>query len=217
MKTKEEIVNWLVENCVYTTSRGNKVLDLSWLDFSKTDISLVFLTHMKVNGSLDTSCAKVEGNIFQSSQFAKGEIHQNHQTEIKDISQGGNISYEGDIIQCQQEAKKGTISQNTQTANIIYDYDLESPNMIITKAPKDYGYSIYDEETNSLKTIVNTTYKTAKALYHLTRLYPGQTARYLLNKTNEFEEQEQMQEVLNAFIENGCEDSPLEFRDPADN
>lgn len=217
MKTKEEIINWLVENCVYTTSYGDKVLDLSWLDFSETDIGLVLLTHMRVNGSLDTSCAKVEGNIFQSSQFAKGEIHQNHQTAVKDISQGKNISYEGDIIQCQQEAKNGTIYQNTQTANIIYDYDLESPNMIITKAPKDYGYSVYDEETNSWKTIVNTTYKTAKALYELTRLYPDKTARYLLDKIERFEEKEQMKAVLNSIIENGCEDSLLEFHDPADN
>lgn len=64
MKTKEEIKQWLSENCV----KENGDLDLSGLDFSDFDGN-VCIDHMMVKGSLWQGGQIVKGNLFQSNQL----------------------------------------------------------------------------------------------------------------------------------------------------
>ena len=62
MKTKEEIKQWLLENCI----KDGK-LDLSGLDFSD------------FYGEVDVSCMKVGGNLVQNYQEVSGNLMQNDQ------------------------------------------------------------------------------------------------------------------------------------------
>ena len=71
MKTKTEIRDWLLENCVGKNGR----LDLSHLDFSDFD------------GEIDTSFMKVKSNLFQCHQNVDGCIFQSDQKVGKSLYQ----------------------------------------------------------------------------------------------------------------------------------
>ena len=69
MLTKEEIKQWLLENCV--DEDGD--LDLSYLDFSDFGGN-VHLMGMKVKKTLFQDCQEVEGWLYQSGQKVKGTL-----------------------------------------------------------------------------------------------------------------------------------------------
>lgn len=107
MKTKEEIKNWLLENCV--NEFGD--LDLSNLDFRDFDGDIIlsemkvknhlFQSHQIVGGCLYQSCQVVCQSISQSSQMVGGNLHQNYQV------------VKGDLFQDHQEVN-GNLDQNKQ-------------------------------------------------------------------------------------------------------
>lgn len=70
MKTKQEIKEWLLANCI------NKygILDLSELDFSDADIS-VDISIMRVKHNLYQCYQKVDGSLFQDNQKVKGDFY----------------------------------------------------------------------------------------------------------------------------------------------
>src|SRR5574344_3081118 len=83
MRSKEEIKQWLLANCI--NQYGD--LDLSRLDFSDFDGSINF-SHMKVKSHIFLGSSNVKGNIFQSNQHAQGSIYQECQTTEHNLYQG---------------------------------------------------------------------------------------------------------------------------------
>ena len=75
MKTKEEIKQWLLENCV--DEDGD--LDLSNLDFSDFDGN-VNIYNMIVKGNLNQSGQVVYGDLWQRCQIVKGDLYQDSQS-----------------------------------------------------------------------------------------------------------------------------------------
>lgn len=118
MKTKEEIKQWLLENCV---DRAGD-LDLSNLDFSDFDGD-VDISHMKVKGNLYQNMQKVSGNLDQDYQIVCGYLYQGKQDVRKSLQQcyqnvGGDLYQErqnvgGDLRQDCQKVKRN-IYQNDQ-------------------------------------------------------------------------------------------------------
>lgn len=87
MKTKQEIKEWLLENCV--DELGN--INLSELDFSDFD------------GDVDICSMKVKMNLWQSCQKVGGTLYQRWQKVGKDLEQsgqnvGGNLWQMGLIV-----------------------------------------------------------------------------------------------------------------------
>lgn len=71
MKTKQEIKNWILENCV--DKDGN--IDMSDLDFSEFEGN-VRISSMKVKKDLVQSCQKVGGSLFQHWQEVGKSLNQ---------------------------------------------------------------------------------------------------------------------------------------------
>lgn len=82
MKTKEEIKQWLLENCV--DEYGN--LELSNLDFSDFEGNII-LNGLLVKKNLYQDCQEVNGNISQKFQISGGDINQDFQKVGKNLYQ----------------------------------------------------------------------------------------------------------------------------------
>lgn len=76
MKTKEEIKQWLLENCV----NENGDLDLSGLDFSDFDGD-IYIGRMIVKKSLRQDEQIVKGNLFQSGQLVGNTLYEDKSRE----------------------------------------------------------------------------------------------------------------------------------------
>ncbi|MDY0386935.1 MAG: hypothetical protein RBT65_07385 [Methanolobus sp.] len=87
-KSREEIRNWLLENCV--NENGN--LDLSNLDFSDFE------------GDVITSCMKVKRNLWQDTQEVAGDLSQFNQKVEFNLYQY-NQKVEGNLYQHTQKVK----------------------------------------------------------------------------------------------------------------
>lgn len=74
MKSKKEIKQWLLENCV--DEKGN--LDLSGLNFSDFEGN-INISCMKVKKHLYQGHQAVGGNLFQSWQAVAGDLFQDEQ------------------------------------------------------------------------------------------------------------------------------------------
>lgn len=99
MLSKDEIKQWLLENCV--NEMGN--LDLSGLDFSDFDGN-VFIDGMKVKNTLIQSDQEVGGCLQQSNQKVEGWFVQNFQEVGDDLCQD-HQKVGGRLYQHSQEAK----------------------------------------------------------------------------------------------------------------
>lgn len=127
MKTKEEIKQWLLKNCVNEYG----FLDLGGLDFSDFDgdVNLskmvvkrsLVQNHQKVSEylvqdlqevgeTLYQDCQKVGDSLFQSLQKVEGNLYQDKQKVKKDLVQwfqkvGGTI-YQDNVINKEKEDDK---------------------------------------------------------------------------------------------------------------
>ncbi len=81
-KNREEIRNWLLENCV----NENGDLDLTYLDFSNFDGN-IYISCMKVKKDLIQSNQEVKANLFQSYQKVEGSLYQHTQKVEEDLWQ----------------------------------------------------------------------------------------------------------------------------------
>ena len=88
MKNKEEIRDWLLNNCI----NENGSLNLSGLDFSDFEVD-IDISNMKVKGNLIQSYQKVKGELWQSNQEVEGSLYQSFQ------------KVEGSLYQNSQEVK----------------------------------------------------------------------------------------------------------------
>lgn len=93
MKTKQQIKQWLLENCV--NSAGN--LDLMSLDFSDFDGD-IFIGRMKVKNDLFQGEQEVNGNLVQTYQKVKGSLYQDNQ-EVESHLYQGDQKVKGLIVQ----------------------------------------------------------------------------------------------------------------------
>lgn len=104
MKSKAEIKQWLLENCV--DEKGN--LDLIGLDFSDFEGD-IFIGDMRVKKDLYQQCQKVAGHLFQNHQEVGCTLWQDEQKV------GRNL------YQCHQYVR-GDLWQNKQNVKFIkYD------------------------------------------------------------------------------------------------
>ena len=87
MKSKEEIRDWLLENCV--NQSGN--LDLSGLDFSDFDGS-VYISNMKVKHFLFQDHQQAGEALTQYRQKVEGHLLQYDQTVGEDLYQDEILS-----------------------------------------------------------------------------------------------------------------------------
>lgn len=137
MLNKEEIKQWLLENCV--DEMGN--LDLSGLDFSDFR-GTVIIGSMKVGGNLMQGCQEASGvlwqseqdvgaTIFQENQKVGGYLFQDNQTAEKDIYQSYQKSG-GSIYQASQKAEV-VILQDSREIGIAVDR-ADAPKPSILKA-----------------------------------------------------------------------------------
>lgn len=83
MIAKEEVVQWLLENCV----KNGNLLDLSNLDFSKFD-GIIDISGMKVKNSLFQGNQEVGSSLFQDHQNVKGDLFQGFQSVVGSLYQG---------------------------------------------------------------------------------------------------------------------------------
>ena len=129
-KTKEEIKQWLLKNCI--DKKGN--LNLSDLDFSDFNGN-IYINRMKVKKSLYQNEQKVkinlyqnnqivekilwqynqtvEINIFQDHQNAKRNIFQSYQTVGKDLYQSYQ-SVKGYLCQINQQVDDNMLMQDNR-------------------------------------------------------------------------------------------------------
>lgn len=84
MKTKLEIKQWLLENCV----EQNGDLDLSGLDFSDFDGD-IYINRMIVKGSLYQGKQIVKGNLIQSNQLVGKNLYEGYSSANKKIRYRG--------------------------------------------------------------------------------------------------------------------------------
>lgn len=75
MKTKEEIKQWILNNCV---DNGGDI-DLRGLDFSDFGGD-IYASRWEVKKDLHQSGQKVNGDLYQIAQEVKGSLFQNRQT-----------------------------------------------------------------------------------------------------------------------------------------
>ena len=129
MKTKKQIIDWLLEN----TIDDNGDLNLEGLDFTDFDGD-VRTSHMKVKktlhqanqnvkGDLHQSYQNVEGGLHQDSQNVEGTLRQSYQYVKGDLHQSYQ-NVEGHLFQSYQKVKlnlyqkyqnvKGTLYQDNQ-------------------------------------------------------------------------------------------------------
>lgn len=124
MKSKKEIKEWLLKNCV--DEDGN--LDLSELDFSDFD-GIVDISFIIVKNDLHQSFQKVGGNLYQHYNIVEGDLIQNNQKV------GGNLEQDfqkvdGDLEQDFQKVGGDFI---TQTLEDDEEYDIEDDRTYIVK------------------------------------------------------------------------------------
>ena len=91
MKTKEEIKQWLLDNCV--DKYGN--LDLSNLDFSD------------FNGDVNISSMRVKKNLGQDYQLVSGNLYQGHQRVNRNLYQ-------------EYQSVRNLLYQGSQEENVAY-------------------------------------------------------------------------------------------------
>ena len=117
MKTKDEIKNWLLENCI--DSFGN--LDLSELDFSDFEKlkGNLYQDYQEVKGSLYQNGQKVSGDLWQDCQKVEGTIFQDNITNA-DIDEKINELKE---IISKLEKQKINEEEKIKTME-LYVYDL---------------------------------------------------------------------------------------------
>lgn len=104
MLSKEEIKQWILENCV--DCNGN--VNLSGLDFSNFDGN-IYLNDMKVKNDLMMSCVTVGGDVYQCYYTVGESLWQSNHKVNGNINQewqfvGGNLlqnnqKVKGEIIQ----------------------------------------------------------------------------------------------------------------------
>jgi len=80
MRSKEEIREWLLENCV--DEYGN--LNLSGLDFSEFDGDIL-INSMKVKNNLNQDSQDVGGFLLQNFQTVGNNIYQENQDEVEGL------------------------------------------------------------------------------------------------------------------------------------
>lgn len=102
MKTKNEIKNWILENCI--NSNGN--IDISNLDFSDFEGS-IDRGWWKVQGNLSQSWNKVQGDLYQYNNVVQGNLLQDENRVQGDLHQSRNI-INGDLIQYGNNVKRKT-------------------------------------------------------------------------------------------------------------
>lgn len=69
MITKEQIRDWILENCIDLDGD----IDLKDLDFSEFDGN-VYISNMKVKNNLFQSCQEVGNCLYQGKQVVKGTL-----------------------------------------------------------------------------------------------------------------------------------------------
>lgn len=114
MKTKQEIKEWLLKNCV--DKYGD--LDLSGLDFRDFLGNNINISNWKVNGSVIIGNWKVKGNLFQDSQKVSGNLYQNNQSykgTLFQDSQNEDIDLTGTFLEgFEEELVKRNLIQSNQ-------------------------------------------------------------------------------------------------------
>ena len=80
MKSKEEIRDWILDNCV--DKCGN--IDLSYLDFSDFDGD-IYISDMKVKRDLYQNYQKVVGSIHQENHYVRDDLFQGSQAVGKEL------------------------------------------------------------------------------------------------------------------------------------
>jgi len=99
MKTKQEIKDWLLGNCV--DENGDLVIcDIDLSDFKGN----VILSGWKVGGCADLSSWEVKGDLYQSCQKVNGDLYQHWQKVNGDLYQHWQ-KVNGDLYQSCQSAK----------------------------------------------------------------------------------------------------------------
>lgn len=112
MKTKQEIKQWLLDNCV--DEYGD--LDLSDLDFSDFNGNVSILG-MKVKHNLHQNAQEVGGYLVQSRQIVGRDLYQSNQKVANNLFQNAQ-EVGGNLIQTALKVK-GTIHQNALTKDEI--------------------------------------------------------------------------------------------------
>lgn len=133
MKTREEIKQWILDNCI---DEGGDV-DLRKLDFSDFDGD-VWLSQMKVKKSLYQDHQEVGEELYQDEQKVNGDLYQNRQKVGGGLIQAyqkvdGNLRQDhqkikGDLCQCGQEVggilcQDGHTKSDTEFRVVFYDGD----------------------------------------------------------------------------------------------
>ncbi|MEG2229959.1 MAG: hypothetical protein RRY22_04205 [Bacilli bacterium] len=119
MKTKEEIKDWLLENAV--DEDGN--LDLCYLDFSSFNGD-VYISNMKVQKNLFQYSQEAKGNLWQCDQKTQGNLYQSYQKVGMDLFQDAQEAGR-DLFQYGQEAKGEFL---TQTLKDDEEYKIDEYN-----------------------------------------------------------------------------------------
>ena len=112
MKTKEEIKEWLLNNCI----NENGILNLSGLDFSDFEVD-IDISNMKVKGNLHQGNQEVKGDLSQNSQEVKGNLYQSFQ-EVEGNLYQRNQKVEGDLYQNSQEVE-GYLRQDKKIKALV--------------------------------------------------------------------------------------------------
>lgn len=105
MKTKQEIKEWLLRNCL--NEDGN--LDLSHLDFTDFNGD-VYIDNMKVKKNLCQSFQEVSGNLSQCYQNVSGDLQQSWQNVSGDLQQDWQV-VDGNLQQKNQTVRGNFITQ----------------------------------------------------------------------------------------------------------
>ena len=148
MKSKKEIKEWLLENCV--DEHGN--LDLSNLDFSDFE------------GDIYIDGIKVKNDLFQCSQIVQGDLYQNGQKVQRNLSQNCQ-EVKGDLYQHGQKVQRN-LSQNCQEVKgDLYQHGQKVQGQFFTQNLKDdEEYIIDDFCTEIIKKPHKITYEELKEI-----------------------------------------------------
>ena len=128
MKTKKEIKQWLLKNCV--DRDGN--LDLSSLDFSNFDGD-IYISNMKVKNDLIQMYQIVGGDLYQCNQKVKNDLYQTtpeEKTIIDKIDLDLLLEY---LITFMDEQTASTASDDCyiiDVLKVIKKYDIKEYNRL---------------------------------------------------------------------------------------
>lgn len=106
MKTKEQIKEWLLQNCVDSDGR----IDISGLDFSDFNGDIL-RGEWKVKRNLLQSWNEVQGDLWQDCNEVQGDLWQGHNETQGDLFQNLN-EVQGTLLQNNNKVK-GDLSQNS--------------------------------------------------------------------------------------------------------